>query len=51
MKKLVAILFILGVVFVSASMFVKTAEVEEQPVSVFENSDLGYSDIPKDNGL
>jgi hypothetical protein len=36
---------------VTISMFGKRAQVETPTRSVIENSNLGYSDIPEDNGL
>ena len=51
MKKLLVIMFALGVFLIMASMFVKHTEVEPQNRTIIENSDLGLSDIPEDNGL
>jgi hypothetical protein len=51
MKKLLVIMFALGVFLIMASMFVKHTEVEPQQKSLIENSDLGFSAIPEDNGI
>ena len=51
MKKLIVLLFVIGVGLVTISMFGKRAKVETPTKSLIENSRLGYSDIPEDNGL
>jgi len=51
MKKILTIMFVLGVMLVTVSMFANRTKVEPKQNSLIENSNLGYSDIPEDNGL
>lgn len=51
MKKLFAFLVLISVFFISGSMFVKHVEVQSDNTALIVTSDLGFSDIPSDNGL
>ena len=51
MKKLILILFVLGVSLVTVSMFGKHTRVDNQSRTFIETSNLGISDTLEDNGL
>lgn len=51
MKRLLAILFVVSIFFISGSMFTQHVKVQPEKKSIIETSDLGYNDIPADNGL
>ena len=41
----------MGTVLITVSMYMKVVNVEPEKKSFMEQREMGYSDIPEDNGL
>lgn len=41
----------MGTVMITVSMYMKVVNVEPEKKSFIEHQEIGYSDVPEDNGL